>query len=172
MNRFLRIVPRVCRSAFASSISPHEDSRIPLRVGLLEADWAFAHQAQAPLYLELGRWDFALRCGLARWMLKRRCAGVLGTQIIRYHRPLKRWQRFELNTRLATWDEKWLYMKQRIEVAGKCHVSAGVRVLFVDEQRRQVPPSEALAATGAKQRLPPHYADAQLLNDFGRNPSD
>ncbi len=54
MNRFVRIISRVSRSAFASPISAYEESRVSLRVGLLEADYAFAHQAQAPLRMPEG----------------------------------------------------------------------------------------------------------------------
>jgi acyl-CoA thioesterase FadM len=86
-------------------MAPLHESIVRLRVWLHEADWSNVHQAIYPLYMEFGRWDFAIRSGLGRWLLKQRCAGILGAQMIRYDRALKRWQAFELHTRVLGWDE-------------------------------------------------------------------
>jgi acyl-CoA thioesterase FadM len=164
VHRFVRIVPRICRSALASPISAYEESRIPLRVGTFEADYAFAHQSMAPLYFELGRWDLALRCGLARWMLRNRCAGILGGQFAKYHRPLKRFRKYDLVTQLAAWDEKWLYIAHRIEREDRVYVSGGVRLLFVDQRGQKLTPQDALTASGAEPRPSPDYPAARFFD--------
>ena len=46
--------------------------------------------------MELGRWDLALRMGLAKVMLRERCVGILGGQAIQYKKPLKRFRTFDL----------------------------------------------------------------------------
>lgn len=157
IRRTARIAQAIVHAQIAKPLPWQGVSRLGLRVGFFEADWRFAHQSMAPLYLECGRWDLAVRLGLSRFMLKHRCAGILGGQRIEYLRPLPRLRRFEVRTQVATWDEKWLYLVQEITSADKVYVSASVRVLFVGKGRRKVPPREVLDWLGATGSTPPYH---------------
>ena len=115
MTRFIRILMAIVRALLRSRTTPLDESVLRLRVWPHEADWAYVHQAIYFLYMELGRWDLAIRSGLVRWMLRQRCAGIIGAQVIRYRRSLRRFQAFEVRTRVVGWDEKWFYFEQRLE---------------------------------------------------------
>jgi acyl-CoA thioesterase FadM len=118
------------------------------------------------LYMELGRWDVAIRSGLGRWMVKQRCAGILGAQMIRYHRPLKRFQSFELRTRVLGWDETWFYMEHRVESNGRTATVGCVQVMFMNPQRERIPPAAAVVACGGDEISPPLGAMPELLARF------
>ena len=137
-----------------------------MRVWPHEADWTNVHQAIYPLYMEVGRWDVAIRSGLGRWMLKQRCAGIVGAQMIRYYRPLKRFQRFELRTRVLGWDSKWFYMEHRLETHARTMTVGYVQIMFLNRQGRRVQPSTAVQACGDETNSPSLGSMPELLAQF------
>lgn len=170
VTRFLRIIIAISRALLRTSIGPLDESTLSLRVWPLEADWSNVHQCVYPLYMELGRWDVAIRNGLGRWMLKQRCAGILGAQVIRYRRPLKRFQAFELRTRVLGWDKKWFYMEHRIESQGRIATTGYVQVMFLDQQGKRVQPATAVVACGGDAHSPPLGPIPELLARFATEP--
>jgi acyl-CoA thioesterase FadM len=154
MTRFLRIIISILRALFRARMVPTGDSLVHLRVWPHEADWSNVHQAIYPLYMELGRWDVAIRSGLGRWMLKQRCAGILGAQMIRYYRPLRRFQAFELCTRVIGWDKKWFYMEHRLESRGLTMTVGYVQIMFPSPKGKRIQPATAMLACGGDVNSP------------------
>ena len=147
-----------------------DKSVLPLRVWLHEADLSIVHQAVYPLYMELGRWDLAIRSGLGKWMIENRCAGILGAQIIRYQRPIKRLQAFEVHTKLLGWDEKWLYIENELRAKGKTKLVGCVRLMFVNRNHNPIPPREAVIACGGEATSPELGDTPKLLARFADKP--
>jgi acyl-CoA thioesterase FadM len=166
MTRFLRIIISILRALFRANLAPLDESVVHLRVWPHEADWSNVHQAIYPLYMELGRWDVAIRSGLGRWMLTQRCAGILGGQMIRYHRPLKRFQAFELRTRVLGWDEKWFYMEHRLDSHGRTMTVGYVQLMFLNPQGKRIEPATAILASGGDKNSPPPGSMHELLAHF------
>jgi acyl-CoA thioesterase FadM len=166
MTRFLRVTISIIRGLFRASMAPLDESVVRLRVWPHEADWSNVHQAIYPLYMELGRWDVAIRSGLGHWMLKQRCAGILGAQMIRYYRPLKRLQAFELHTRVLGWDEKWFYMEHRLESLGRTMTIGYVQVMFLNPSGKRIQPAAAILACGGDVNSPPLGTMPELLAHF------
>jgi acyl-CoA thioesterase FadM len=63
--------------------------------------------------MDLGRFHYMLRTGIFGPALKKGYAPVLGSAKIRYRLPLLPFHPFDLQTRIITWDEKWVYVEQR-----------------------------------------------------------
>lgn len=166
MTRFIRIVLSLLRASFRARMAPLDESVVRLRVWPHEADWSNVHQAIYLLYMELGRWDVAIRSGLGRWMLKQRCAGILGAQVIRYHRPLKRFQAFDLRTRVLGWDERWFYMEHRVESRGRTMAVGCVQIMFLDPRGKRIQPATAVLACGGEATSPPIDVMPELLARF------
>jgi len=166
MTRFLRLILAILRATLRARMAPLDESVLRLRVWPQEADWANVHQAIYPLYMELGRWDVAIRSGLGRWMLKQRCAGILGAQMIRYLRPLKRLQAFELHTRLLGWDKQWFYMEHRLVAHERTMTVGYVQVMFLDPRGKRIPPAGAIQACGGDTASPPLGTVPGLLAQF------
>jgi acyl-CoA thioesterase FadM len=171
MNRFVRITATIARASRRTRIGCYEPAELPLRVWPGEADYRYVHQAVYPLYMELGRWDFAVRCGLAGFLITQRCVGIVGSQIIHCQRPLARFQRFVVRTHAASWDDKWLYLETRVEAEGKPYSWGCTRLLFRDGKGRKLPPSDVMRAAGGDDRSSPVSVAAGLLAQFERPPA-
>jgi acyl-CoA thioesterase FadM len=125
-----------------------EEVRLPLRVWPTDLDiYGHVNNGRYLTLMDMGRLEYGLRTGLAFEMVKRRWYPVLGAAAVEFRRELRAFQRCELVTRLAAWDDKWFFFEQRLEHAG--HVSARAVVRGVTKEgRRTVSPAEMLAVVG------------------------
>ena len=109
------------------------------------------------LAMDLGRWDFGMRTGMGRQMVRRRWFPLVGSATLRFRKGLRPFQRYELRTRLVAWDDKWFWFEQRFCVGKSLYGVGRVKVLFRGPQGN-VPTAEASAACGAPEvpasRLP------------------
>ncbi|XXF78989.1 acyl-CoA thioesterase [Myxococcaceae bacterium GXIMD 01537] len=122
-----------------------EEARLPLRVWPTDLDtYGHVNNGRYLTLMDMGRLEWGLRTGLAFAMLKRRWYPVLGAASVEFRRELRAFQRCELVTKLAAWDDKWFYFEQHMEHAGQVHARAVVRGV-TKQGRRTVPPSEILA---------------------------
>ena len=119
-------------------------------------------------YMELGRWDLAIRSGLGRWMLKQRCAGILGAKMIRYYRPLKRFRAFELRTRVIGWDKKWFYMEHHLVSRGLTITVGYIQIMFLSPKGKRIQPATAVQACGGDVNSPLHGSIPELLARFAQ----
>lgn len=149
---------------------PDGVSRIALRVWPNDLDFNFhMNNGRYLTIMDLGRVDMMARTGIAGTVLKRRWMPVVTGVTIRYRRSLGLFRRFHLETRLAGWDEHFLFLDQRFVIAdgpdaGTEAASARVRATFVDRGRTppKVPVAELFALLGLDPALPsPPLADAE-----------
>jgi len=68
---------------------------------------------------DLGRLDFAIRTGSARVAFAKRAIPLIGDAVAKFRRDLRPFQRFELQTRLLGWDEKWIFTEHRFVRGGR-----------------------------------------------------
>ena len=80
--------------------------------------------------LDLARIDYLGKSGLLKVCLGRKWFPILGSAEIKFFRPLNLWQRYEITTRLESWDEKWFVFSHRFEIDGKVVAQSSVRGLF------------------------------------------
>lgn len=57
---------------------------------------------------DLGRLDFAIRTGSARIALVNRAMPLIGDAVAKFRKDLRPFQRFDLQTSLLGWDDKWI----------------------------------------------------------------
>ena len=125
-----------------------DESMLKLRVWPNDLD-ANVHMTNSRylLAMDLGRWDFAMRSGMARQMWRRRWSPAVGSATLSFRRGLDPFQGYSLGTRLVAWDEKWCWFDQRFAVAEALHAVGRVKVLFRGPNGK-VPTAEVLAACG------------------------
>lgn len=104
--------------------------------------------------MDSGRWDIIARLGLLGPMRRNRWISVLGGATIRFLRPMRPFQRFELRSRILGWDEKWFFISQRFVAGDKVFAEAVVRGLF-RAPGRSVPSHEALRLVEDGRPSPP-----------------
>jgi len=85
---------------------------------------------------------------------------VVGALKIRFLKPLKPFQKFELKTRIIGWDSKWLYLEQWFEAGGELCAKAHLQGLFKGPERK-VATKELLKATRIKGPSPKISAEVK-----------
>jgi hypothetical protein len=145
MNIWVRILATLVRSLFQPKIEPTALLETDMIVGPTEADLRFVGNARYMLFMEIGRLEQMLRTGILRHARRRRWSPLVVSQTIRYVRPLRRFQRFTLKTRLVAWDDRWFFIEHKIERRGQL-VAFGVAKCCFRGPEGVVPPASAFAA--------------------------
>lgn len=101
--------------------------------------------------MDLGRLDYMARIGMMSPVLRHRWMPVLSSAIIRYRIPLHPFQKFQLQTRVVWWDEKWFYMEQRFIINGGQKHGAVAALAFIkgslyDRREQSTVPTKTLTA--------------------------
>lgn len=118
-------------------------------------------------FMDLSRVDFMIRGGAWKRLRAAGLGPVLGSSTIRFRRPIAPFQKFDVTTRLLTWDERWIYLEQRILAGGDVASIAVMKVTFVGRQGR-VSTDKLIAImgyTGPKREAPEHVARKIALDD-------
>ena len=180
MNLYLRVLWVLITSFFRPKIqSILEDSVLTLRV--LPNDLDFNMHMNNGRYftiMDLGRFDLTLRTGLMQIMLKQKSVPILGAGQIRYRLPLMPFQKYELHTKIAAWDDKWAYIEQRFIIADgpKKDAVAAIALVkgsFYDQKNKKtVPTDEVLKMAGlaeASPEMPTYMAEWQKAEEHLRD---
>lgn len=154
LRLLLRIVMWLSRPRFDVT----KEYRGEYRVWPTEAEMSVVENARYGYLLVLERFRFIFCSILWKLCLKRGWTAVMGAQLYKVKRPLRRWQRFSIITKPITWDDKWFYFEQRIESSGKLICSAVVSCIFLAKDRK-IPTSEILQLLGGPTLSPP-FSDA------------
>ena len=114
-----------------------DESRVAFHVLPTDCDINFhMNNGRYLSFMDLGRVHMTAQIGLLAIIAKRRWMPVLAAAEINFIRQLAPFQKFDLVTRLVTWDDKYAYMEQRFESGGTLCAHAFVKGLFLDKGRR------------------------------------
>lgn len=146
MYPFLRVFYNIQRAKFRSKLDFKDTAHLPMRVHLTDLDiYGEMNNARYLNILELARWDLSVRTNLLDTMKKKRWGFVVAGVSIRYRKRLTALQKFEIQTRLAGMDERWLYVEQNIMRNGVQHTGSLFRTAVL-AKRGIVPTKELFAA--------------------------
>lgn len=162
MNLWFRLIGVVLASMFRPRLGFLDESVLRFRVWPLDLDVNLHMTNSRYLALmDVGRVDMLARSGLWRHMLRERWSPVVAAAFVRFRKPLALLQPIILRSRLITWDEKWMYFDQRVEVEGAVACHAVFRTAFVHD-RKVVPPEDIAARIGTSMSPPegPVWLDA------------
>lgn len=154
MSLWFRLLLTVIGAGLRSRMAMVETSVLRFRVMPTDLDFNMhMTNARYHAFMDLGRLDLIIRTGLWRLLLRRHWQPVLGGAVVRFRRPLKPFQRFELRSRMLCWDDKWLYIEHRVEVDGSVACQGVVRGAFVGADGL-VAPDEVARACGYRGDAP------------------
>jgi acyl-CoA thioesterase FadM len=105
-------------------------------------------------FMDLVRFDLIRRSGVWRRLRAQRIGPVLGSSSIRFRKQVRPWQRLEVTARILSWDDRWIYMEQRVLAAGETAAVAIVKTAFVDKNGRIPPERFAALMTPAGPQRP------------------
>ncbi len=110
---------------------------------------------------DLGRLPFAKRAGLFAALRSQKWGLTMAGATVRYRRRIRTFERFEMRSRMACWDDRFIYIEQSMWRAdGECANHIVYRAALTD-RNGIVPPArvaEVLGVPAASPAIPPHIA--------------
>lgn len=167
MNLYLRLFLLLFRLIGLPRKGLLEDSRVAFRVLPNDCDINFhMNNGRYLTFMDLGRVHLAAQIGLMPVILRKRWRPALAAAEINFVRPLAPFRKFDLVTRIVTWDEKYCYMEHKFESAGAVCAHAYVRGLFLDANGR-VPSSAVVDELGLSAAPPPMPEELRIWVELG-----
>ena len=137
MNLYLRLLQVLWEVWRLPRKGLFDESRVGFRVLPTDCDFNFhMNNGRYLAFMDLGRLHMTAQIGLLPIIARRRWMPVLAAAEINFIRQLAPFQKFDLVTRVVTWDEKYAYMEQRFESRGNLCAHAFVKGLFLQQGRR------------------------------------
>lgn len=154
MNLWIRMIIVIVRSFWKGRSQPTTELILNFRVWLTEADFRLFNNARYFSMMELGRLDMMLQTGVFKWAMRNKFLPLVASQTIRYKQPIKRFQKFQLKSRLRCWDEKYFYVEQTFFREGKL-MAAGIAKACVLGKSGVVAPARFFTENGYSLPSPP-----------------
>lgn len=166
MNLIFRLLYLLVAARRRSRLGVLDTGRVEMRVwpGDLDVLWHMNNGRYLTI-MDLGRVDFLIRTGLLDQIRERKWFPVVAALSITYKRPLKLWQKFEMTTRIAGWDERWVYLQQEFHSGGKLSAAALIKGTFRSAEGA-VPMTAVVALSGFTGVSPQIPAAAACLSEF------
>lgn len=95
--------------------------------------------------MDLARTDLLLRCGQFNRLRKKGWYPVAAAETIRFRRSLKLFQRFDIRTQVAGWDDRSIYLEQQFLSGGNLIAKAVIDARFLSTSGGKVSPAELLS---------------------------
>jgi acyl-CoA thioesterase FadM len=167
MNLYLRLFLLLFKLIGLPRRGLFDESRVAFRVLPTDCDINFhMNNGRYLSFMDLGRVHLLKQLRAIRTMYRKRWMPVLAAADINFIRQLAPFQKFDLVTRIVTWDEKYCYMEQRFESEGALCAHAYVKGLFLDTKGR-VANSTVVAELGFTESAPPMPEELRLWVDLG-----
>ncbi|MDM4763335.1 acyl-CoA thioesterase [Galbitalea sp. SE-J8] len=120
------------RSRRGGRLGAHDVGRIRMRARLTDIDTlGHINNGNYLGLMDLGRVDLLIRAGLWRRMMRLRVYPVVASSTMTYRRSIDRGQAFTLETRIAGYDERAVYLEQQFVVDGEVWARGVVRGRFL-----------------------------------------
>jgi acyl-CoA thioesterase FadM len=144
-----------------------DESRAAFRVLPNDCDINFhMNNGRYLSFMDLGRVHLMAQTGLLPVILKQGWMPVLSAAEINFIRSIAPLQKFDLVTRLVSWDDKYFYIEQKFESRGVLCAHAYVKGLFL-RKGAKVSNTEAVAAAGYTEAAPPLPEELRLWAELG-----
>src|SRR5262245_54315414 len=167
MNLYLRLLYVLWKIWRLSRKGLFDESRVAFLVLPTDCDINFhMNNGRYLAFMDLGRLHMLAQVGLLRIMVRKRWMPVLAAAEIQFIRQLAPFQKFDLVSRVVTWDEKYAYMEQRFESNGTLCAHAFAKGLFLDKGGR-IANSAVVAELGYRGEPPPMPEELKIWAELG-----
>ena len=130
MTYWLRFILTVSKAYFQKKLKWNDEVVQEFRVWFTEADMGIMNNARYFNFTELSKMRHFVGMGLFFNMIKLKWQPITSFQVIRYKRPLKRFQKFTLKSRIIFWDESYIFQLYTFERQNKLFASAIIKACF------------------------------------------
>lgn len=167
MNLYLRLLWLALRIVRLPRRALFEPSRVAFRVMPNDCDINFhMNNGRYLSFMDLGRVHLMRQTGLLAVILKQGWMPVLSAAEINFIRSLAPLQKFDLVTRLVTWDEKYFYIEQKFEARGVLCAHAYVKGVML-KKGSKIANAKIAAAAGFTDASPPFPEELRLWAELG-----
>jgi acyl-CoA thioesterase FadM len=158
---WIRIAWTALTAALEPRVGPLDEVRTRHRAWLSDCDPNFHLNDGRYLSVSgLSRLALWVRMGLLPRFLRDGWRPAAGGSVVAYYRPIPPWARYEITSRLLTWDDKYFVFEHTFECSGRIHARILVRSLFLGPDGK-LAPSQVLAALGHHDAAPPSPAEVE-----------
>ena len=135
MNLIFRLLRIVIHAFFREKIKIFDTSVVTFRVSPFDLD-INRHMTNSRYLsvMDLGRMDLIVRTGLFQHLWKHKWGSVLGAATVRWRRGLNMMQKYYLHSHVIGWDEKWIYLDQKVLSNDDVICHAIVKAIFVGDK--------------------------------------
>lgn len=135
MYPYLRLAKVLWRARTRPALELGATSELPMRVWPTDIDiYPEQNNGRHLTLFDLGRYDYAVRCGLYREVRRRKWGFMVAGSSARFRHRLRPLQRYTLSTRLLGHDDRFFYFHQFTHSQRGAHSSALVRGAVIDRQ--------------------------------------
>lgn len=167
MNLYFRLLVLLLRIWRLPRRGLLDESRAVFRVMPNDCDINFhLNNGRYLSFMDLGRVHLMAQTGLLPVILKQGWMPVLTAAEINFIRSIQPLQKFDLVTRLVSWDDKYFYIEQKFESRGVLCAHAYVKGLFL-RKGYKVSNTEAVAVAGYTDTPPPMPEELRLWAELG-----
>ena len=120
MNLWFRLIWMVLTARLRGKVQLFDTSVLRMRVLPNDLDLnGHVNNGRYFTLADLGRLDFVIRTGAAGVAIANRAFPLIGDAVAKFRKDLKLFQRYDLQSRLLGWDDKWFFMEQRFVRGGR-----------------------------------------------------
>ena len=114
-------------------------------------------------FMDIARINFMIRNGAWRRARRAGLFPVLGSSSIRFRRPISLFRRFTVTTRVASWDDRWIYLEQRFLAGADTAAIALVKTTFIGKNGRM--PTDELVKLMGYPAAKPEFGELLTAKD-------
>lgn len=141
MNLLFRFIWSVLKNLiFQRHIDFFETSIMKCRVLPTDIDLNFhMNNGRYLTIMDIARTEYLIRTNLHKIMLKERYAGVTAGVNITFLKELAPMSKYEIHTKVLTWDDLWFYIEHQFVQDGLVKANAIAKVCFTKKGKRVSP---------------------------------
>jgi len=146
MNLYFRLLWLLIRLTWIKKqTNPLAPCQLKMRVMLNDLDLNFhVNNGRYLTIMDLGRIHLMAVNGLLKTIYKNRWMPVLGSAKVHFIRSLRVFEKFTMTTQVVYWDEKWIYVEQKIFKKDELYVVALFKTLLTSKKGK-ISPEQLLA---------------------------
>lgn len=103
--------------------------------------------------MDFGRWNMVFRNGIYDLCSKKGWYAVVAGEAIKFKKSLSLWDKFELETQIIGYDEKYFFIRQKFIHKGELMVTGLVKVRFLKKKGGTVDTADILNLSKTKEQL-------------------
>jgi hypothetical protein len=126
---------------------------LSFRVWPIEADKKYMNNSSFWTITEMGQLDFLFRTGCYKFCRRYHWSPLVASQKMVYKKPLKRFETYQLKSKIIFCNDKWLYFLQTFQKNKQMIANSLIKVLFRGKDGN-IPVPKILSVLGQELDLP------------------